>query len=143
MDRGGGGSWIMAKICSDLMDVVGLIWWIVAEIRFDFFSGISSGGEIWSDFGFCGVVFESLVVDAVVFLGFVVNLWVSVGHRFWVLGMLLFSGFCGESLWVSVGFSASASVVVVVVFFFFFFSGGGWDGYGFAGLRWTSVNLFG
>ena len=29
--------------------------------------------EIWSDFGFCGVVFESLVVDAVVFLGFVVN----------------------------------------------------------------------
>ena len=35
--------------------------------------------EIWSDFGFCGVVFESLVVD-VVFLDFVVNLWVSVNH---------------------------------------------------------------
>ena len=30
--------------------------------------------EIWSDFGFCGVVFKSLVVDAVIFLGFVVNL---------------------------------------------------------------------
>ena len=38
--------------------------------------------EIWSNFGFYGIVFESLVVDAVVFLGFVVNLWVSVGHRF-------------------------------------------------------------
>ena len=36
--------------------------------------------EIWSDFGFCGVVFESLVVDAIVFLGFVVNLWVSVDY---------------------------------------------------------------
>ena len=36
--------------------------------------------EIWSNFGFCGVVFESLVVDVVVFLGFVVNLWVSVSH---------------------------------------------------------------
>ena len=41
--------------------------------------------EIWSDFGFCSVVFESLVVNAIVFLGFVVNLWVSVGLRFWVL----------------------------------------------------------
>ena len=38
--------------------------------------------KIWSNFGFYGIVFESLVVDAVVFLGFVVNLWVSVGHRF-------------------------------------------------------------
>ena len=38
------GSWIMAEICSDLMDVVGLIWWIMVEIRFDFFSGISDGG---------------------------------------------------------------------------------------------------
>ena len=85
--------------------------------------------EIWSNFGFCGVVFESLVVDAIVFLGFVVNLWVSIDHRFWVLWMLLFSGFCGESLWVSVGFFASASG------FFFLFNGGGWDGYGFAGLR--------
>ena len=57
--------------------------------------------EIWSNFGFCGVVFESLVVDAVVFLGFVVNLWVSVSHQFWVLWMLLFSGFvnlCGSPL---------------------------------------------
>ena len=57
--------------------------------------------EIWSDFGFCGVVFEALVVDAVVFLGFVVNLWVSVSHQFWVLWMLLFSGFvnlCGSPL---------------------------------------------
>ena len=44
MDHGGGGSWIVAEICSDLMDVVGLIWWIVAKIRFDFFSGISGGG---------------------------------------------------------------------------------------------------
>ena len=44
MDHGGNGSWIMAEICSDLMDVVGLIWWIVAKIRFDFFSGISDGG---------------------------------------------------------------------------------------------------
>ena len=34
----------MAEICFDLMDVVGLIWWIVAEIRFDFFSGIFGGG---------------------------------------------------------------------------------------------------
>ena len=42
--------------------------------------------------------------------------------------MLLFSGFCGESLWVSVGFFASASG------FFFLFNGGGWDGYGFSGL---------
>ena len=84
--------------------------------------------EIWSNFGFCGVVFESLVVDAIVFLGFVVNLWVSIDHRFWVLWMLLFSGFCGESLWVSVGFFASASG------FFFLFNGGGWDGYGFSGL---------
>ena len=66
--------------------------------------------EIWSDFWFCGVVFKSLVVDVVVFLGFMVNLWVFVGHRFWVLWMLLFSGFCGESLWVFVGFSASTSV---------------------------------
>ena len=36
--------------------------------------------EIWSNFGFCGVVFESLEVDVVVFLGFLVNLWVSIGH---------------------------------------------------------------
>ena len=49
--------------------------------------------------------------------------------------MLLFFGYCGESLWVSMGFSASASV------FFFFFSGGGRDGYGFVGLRWKSVSL--
>ena len=69
--------------------------------------------EIWSDFGFCGVVFKSLVVDAVVFLDFVVNLWVSVGHRFWVLWMLLFSRFCGESLWVFLH--------LLVGFFFFFF----------------------
>ena len=80
--------------------------------------------EIWSDFGFCGVVFKSLVVDAVVFLDFVVNLWVSVGHQFWVLWMLLFSRFCGESLWV----------FLRLLVFFFFFSGGDWDGYGFAGL---------
>ena len=44
MDHGGGGSWIVAEICSDLMDVVGLIWWIVAKIWFDFFFGISDGG---------------------------------------------------------------------------------------------------
>ena len=44
--------------------------------------------EIWSNFGFCGVVFEFLVVDAVVFLGFVMNLWVSVSHRFWVLSFV-------------------------------------------------------
>ena len=43
MDHGGGGSWIVAEICSDLMDV-GLIWWIVAKIWFDFFFGISDGG---------------------------------------------------------------------------------------------------
>ena len=72
-------------------------------------------------------------------------------------GCCCFSGFCGESvglhrspilcfvdaivfwvcesLWVSVGFSASASV------FFFYSSGGGWYGYKFAGLRWKSVSL--
>ena len=44
--------------------------------------------EIWSDFGFCGVVFEFLVVDAVVFLGFMMNLWVSVDHQFWVLSFV-------------------------------------------------------
>ena len=44
--------------------------------------------EIWSNFGFCGVVFEFLVVDAVVFLGFMMNLWVSVGHQFWVLSFV-------------------------------------------------------
>ena len=71
--------------------------------------------EIWPDFGFCGVVFKSLLVDAILFLGFVVNLWVSVSHRFWVLWMLLFSGYCGESLWVSMGFSTSASVFFLVV----------------------------
>ena len=56
------------------------------------------------------------MVDAVVFLGFVMNLWVSVGHRFWVLSFVDVVVFwvC-ESLWVSVGFSASASG-------FFFFS---------------------
>ena len=69
--------------------------------------------EIWPDFGFCGVVFKSLLVDAILFLGFVVNLWVSVSHRFWVLWMLLFSGYCGESIWVP---------VVFFFFFFFFFS---------------------
>ena len=79
--------------------------------------------EIWSDFGFCGVVFESLVVDAVVFLGFVVNLWVSD------------FGFCGESLWVS------PWVFLHLLVFFFFFSGDGWDGYRFTGLRWKSVSL--
>ena len=79
--------------------------------------------EIWSDFGFCGVVFESLVVDAIVFLGFVVNLWVSVDYWFWVLWMLLFFGF--------VNLRGSP-----LFFFFFFSNGGGWDGHGFAGLRW-------
>ena len=70
--------------------------------------------EIWSDFGFCGVVFKFPMVDAVVFLGFVVNLcgssWVT---DFGFYGCFCFSGFCGESLWVSMGFSrfsASASV---------------------------------
>ena len=38
-----------------------------------------------------------------------------------------------ESSWVF--------VVVVVVVFFFFSNGGGWDGHGFAGLRWKSVSL--
>ena len=74
--------------------------------------------EIWSNFGFCGVVFESLVVDAIVFLGFVVNLWVSIDHRFWVLWMLLFSGFCGESLWVS----PWVFLHLLVFSFFLFFS---------------------
>ena len=54
--------------------------------RFDLISSLESPMvaeimvEIWSDFGFCSVVFESLVVDAVGFLGFVVNLWVFIGH---------------------------------------------------------------
>ena len=52
-----------------------------------------------------------MVVDALVFLGFMVNRWVSVSHRFWVLWMLLFSG---EFLWVSVGFSAYTYVCVCV-----------------------------
>ena len=104
MDHGGGGSWIVAEICSDLMDVVGLIWWIVAKIWFDFFFGISDGG--W---------------DLVRFWVLLCCLRISGG------GCCCFSGFCGESVglrfWVlwwifmglSVGFSASAS-------FFFFFS---------------------
>ena len=91
MDHGGGGSWIVAEICSDLMDVVGLIWWIVAKIWFDFFFGISDGG------------------------------WDLV--RFWVLwcclrisggGCCCFSGFCGESLWVS-----PWVFLHLLVFFFF------------------------
>ena len=87
--------------------------------------------EIWSDFGFCGVLFESLVVDAIVFLGFMVNLWVSIDHRFWVFWMLLFSGF--------VNLYGSPLVFLHLLVFFFFSSGGGWDGYGFSGLRWKSV----
>ena len=71
--------------------------------------------EIWSDFGFCGVVFESLVVDAIVFLGFVVNLWVSVDYWFWVLWMLLFFGF--------VNLRGSP------LFFFFFFLQWWWLGW--------------
>ena len=51
-------------------------------MRFGLISSLESSvvAKIWSSFGFCGVVLESLVVDAVVFLGFLVNLWVSVGH---------------------------------------------------------------
>ena len=74
-----------------LMDVVGLIWWIVAEIRFDFFSGISGGG--W---------------DLVWFWVLWCCLQISGG------GCCCFFGFCGES----VGFRRSSILgfVDVVVF---------------------------
>ena len=59
----------------------------------------------------------------VVFLGFVVNLYGSP----WVIDFgfcgCCFSGFCGESLWVSMGFSgfsAFASVFYFLLFFYFF-----------------------
>ena len=90
--------------------------------------------EIWSVFWFCGVVFESLVVDAVVFLGFVVNLW---GRRSPILGFVDAIVF-----WFVVNLYGSSWVFMHLLVFFFFFSGGGsWDGYGFFGLRWKSVSL--
>ena len=89
----------------------------------------------------------------VVFLGFVVNLcgspWIidlNLCGSPWVIdfgfyGCCCFSGFCGESMWVSVGFSrfsASASVCVCVFFFQWW-----WMGYVFAGWRRVSVSLLG
>ena len=84
--------------------------------------------EIWSDFGFCGVVFESLVVDAIVFLGFVVNLWVSIDHRFWVFWMLLFSGF--------VNLYGSPLVFLHLLVFFFFFQ---WWWLGWIWVFWVEM----
>ena len=71
----------------------------------------------------------------VVFLGFVVNLcgspWITdlnLCGSPWVIdfgfcGCCCFSGFCGESLWVSMGFSgfsAFARVFYFLLFFYFF-----------------------
>ena len=72
--------------------------------------------EIWSNFGFCGVVFESLVVDVVVFLGFVVNLWVSVGF---------FASACGFFFFFSM---VVAGMDMGLLGWCFFSGGGGWGG---------------
>ena len=68
--------------------------------------------EIWSDFWFCGVVFESLVVDAVVFLGFGVNLWGSQSPILGFVDAIVF--------WFVVNLYGSSWVFMHLLVFFFF-----------------------
>ncbi|KAM4103208.1 hypothetical protein ACJW30_06G062000 [Castanea mollissima] len=86
--------------------------------------------EIWPDFGFCGVVFKFQVVDVVVFLGFVVNLyafsWVS-NFGFYGCCFFFFLGFMVNlyrSPWVFLG-----NLLFLVFFFFFFFFQWWWLGW--------------